>query len=550
MSNKKNLQKEIIEEVKKIKLSQDSYTIENMKASAFILLEYDTMLPHVLSYATILYKKKYDSNYLNIAYKRDDDSLCYILIEEIEKNCKECNSFNIDESFKKCLKESVENIFQKNDKISKFVLNSRKKFINFKKGKILKEEEVNEVTLKIMKELEIKKEIKKEIKDIESKNIEDLDDLDDLDDLEDLEDLDDLEFELEENASKIDEVKSLEVLEEVINIKPKDIYTELKEYISGNKETLKMLSSVVCLHNNSITDDFEHKLNPLIIGDSGCGKTYSIDRLSKITKLPYLNISAKGITETGWSGGNIEDVLVNFFKKNINDENIEIINDEIYLKSIIFIDEIDKIKQNFNYNNIDIGGEGVQNVLLSYIENGSIPHEKDMYLKNKKYSTINTSKCLFIFAGAFNGIEDVVSKRLKLKGKKDINSIYKNINVNDLIEYGFKKEFAARLSVISTMPPLSKANLIDILKNKKNSIADYYKRVMELQGIKIDYTDCFYEEVVNMVMETKINARGFKSIFYKLFANLIYDGDSAANINLDKEFVRLTLSDNNHLKII
>jgi ATP-dependent Clp protease ATP-binding subunit ClpX len=579
MSTSNKILNNIIKEIDNITLCKEFFAIESLEVKKDVLFQTDTMLPHIISYANKLYKKKHNYKYLRIENIKQKDSLCYVFIDNIKKT-KNISDAIISDYFKKCLLESVNAFFCTNDFIESFVEVSRRSLDAIEEKSIIKESSMDgmiDVVFNDIKLLEQEKEkvaktfkyslkyenieIINNLEDeeiIEENDFEHIDKLMELDFLEEAKDkdLDDIKNAnikktndiVKKETIKEDENKALEVLEEITNLTPKEIYKKLKEYISGNEDTLKMLSNVVCLHNNSIMDDFEHKLNPLIIGDSGCGKTYSVEKLSKITDLPYLSISAKSITETGWSGANIEDVFANFFKNNT--KNIEIINKEVFLKSIVFIDEVDKIKQNYDFKNKDISGEGVQDVLLSYIENGSIPYEKEIYINGTSYSKINTSKCLFIFAGAFNGLEDIVSYRLRIKDKKDIKSLYKNINVNDLIEYGFKKEFAARLSVIATMPPLSKANLIDILKNKKNSIADYYKRVMELQGITINYTDCFYEEVVNLVMATKINARGFKSIFYKLFSDLIYDGISGSNINLNREFVRLTLSDNNHLKII
>lgn len=315
-------------------------------------------------------------------------------------------------------------------------------------------------------------------------------------------------------------VKAKEVL------KPYEIVAELNKYIIGQDEAKRTIAVETYNHFkriNNKTDIELRKSNMLILGPTGSGKTAIVERLAKILDLPLVIEDATSLTSAGYVGLNVENCLARLYIQ--SNKNIELTQ-----KGIVYIDEIDKIASHATGNFKDVGGESVQQSFLKMMESATVPVE----INKEETVEINTSNILFIFGGAFDGINDIIKKRMNISDKigfaatdnadkVDEDAILRNVTPEDIFEYGFIKEFIGRIPIIVTLDKLTKADLSDILLNTKNSIIEEYKYLFSLDGVEIEFSKDAIDYITDEAIKKGTGARGLRSIFGKQLNELSYN---------------------------
>lgn len=316
---------------------------------------------------------------------------------------------------------------------------------------------------------------------------------------------------------------------------PHEIKMKFDEYIVNQDEVKKTLSVAIynhvkkCFYNKNVATDKDSiklkKSNILLIGPSGSGKTLLVERIADILNVPFVIQDATALTKSGFAGEDVEIMLKNLIAK--ANGNIELAE-----RGIVFIDEIDKLargKKN-KANGSEPGGEGVQQALLKMLEGNtiSVPKEGNKKLPFLEMHKIDTSNILFICAGAFEGLEQIVENRTSKKGTIGfVNSVsseeLNEVTNEDLIKFGFMPEFIGRLPIKCTLDALDKEDLIKILLEVKGSIIDEYNILFNMDGIELEFTDTAIEAIANKAIEEGVGARGLRSIIEKVMSKVIYD---------------------------
>ena len=339
---------------------------------------------------------------------------------------------------------------------------------------------------------------------------------------------------------------------------PKEIKSFLDEYIVGQEKTKKILSVAVYNHYKRIksneTDRLDkkdkkiniekeeielEKSNILLIGPTGCGKTLLARTLAKKLNVPFVIADATTLTEAGYVGDDVENILVNLLRVTDNDISLT-------QKGIIYIDEIDKIARKSENPSItrDVSGEGVQQALLKIIEGtvASVPPYGGRKHPQEKNIQIDTREILFICGGTFEGLESIINYRMgknnigfkadiKSKNNKERNyKLMENVLPEDLIKYGLIPELVGRLHIVSALETLNRDALIKILTQPKNSIVKQYKKIFELEGVELDLTPRALEAIVEESIKRKIGARGLRSIIEDSILDIMYQIPSEKNI--------------------
>ncbi len=326
---------------------------------------------------------------------------------------------------------------------------------------------------------------------------------------------------------------------------PKEIKDTLDEYVIGQDEAKKTLAVAVYNHYKRIAHEEElsqkhdkdendveiQKSNILLLGPTGCGKTLLASTLAKILNVPFAIADATTLTEAGYVGEDVENILLKLIQAADGDiEKAE--------KGIIYIDEIDKITRKSENPSItrDVSGEGVQQALLKIVEGtiASVPPQGGRKHPQQELLQINTSNILFICGGAFEGLENIIKDRIgkksigfgaEIQSSKDIDryKVFEELLPQDLLKFGMIPEFIGRLPIIASLKELDKQALIKITTEPKNALVKQYKKLLEMDDVELEFEPEALEAIVDKAIERKTGARGLRSIIEDIMRDIMFD---------------------------
>ncbi|MCX7121146.1 MAG: ATP-dependent Clp protease ATP-binding subunit ClpX [Gammaproteobacteria bacterium] len=325
---------------------------------------------------------------------------------------------------------------------------------------------------------------------------------------------------------------------------PKELHAQLDQYVVGQEDAKKILSVAVYNHykrlqHRTSKDEVElTKSNILFIGPTGSGKTLLAQTLARILNVPFAIADATTLTEAGYVGEDVENIVQKLLQKcNYDVEKAQ--------TGIIYIDEIDKIARKSDSPSLtrDVSGEGVQQALLKLIEGtvAAIPPQGGRKHPQQEYLQVDTTNILFICGGAFADLDKIVQQRtdesgigfaatVKTKEKTSVNNIIKKVENQDLIKYGLIPEFVGRLPVISVLDELDEIALLAILTQPKNALTKQYKKLFEFEGVSVEFRDDALQEIAKKAIERKSGARGLRSIVEHALLDVMYEIPSLSGL--------------------